>query len=96
MPEVHSVCATVRLPINGDAGQITVGYYTLADGLLTMTDSKGAVVRVMHTGEKYSQKIKPGDDAKAIATRLTLKIRRAISGQSDFNRRLDYPRGGIV
>jgi hypothetical protein len=33
-------------------GQVTIGYYTLADGILTMTDSKGAPVRNTNTGEK--------------------------------------------
>jgi hypothetical protein len=43
--EVHSIYATVRQPKNGDTAQVTTGYYTLADGVLTMTDSKGEPVR---------------------------------------------------
>jgi hypothetical protein len=40
MLEVHSVYATVRLPKAGeDPGQVTTGYYRIADGVLTMTDS---------------------------------------------------------
>jgi hypothetical protein len=48
MLEVHEVWATVRRPRDeNDLGQVTAGYYTLVDGLLTMTDSKGAAVRTM-------------------------------------------------
>ncbi len=44
--EIHSVYVTVLQPKDAtDPGQVTTSYYTLADGVLTMTDSKGAAVR---------------------------------------------------
>src|SRR5437667_11447934 len=69
MLEVHSVWATVRPPKDAtDLGQVTIGYYTLADeladGVLTMTDSTGAAVRERQFGEKYTHKLKPGEDAR--------------------------------
>jgi hypothetical protein len=73
MPEVHSVYATVRAPRDeNDLGQVTMGYYTLADSVLTMTDSKGVPVRNLNTGEKILHKMKPGEEAGAIANWLTL------------------------
>jgi hypothetical protein len=41
-------------------------------------------------------KIKPGDDAKAIAKRLTKEIYFSRSGESDFNRPLNYSRPGVA
>jgi hypothetical protein len=41
MPEVHKVTAIVSNPTRaGDNGRVTLGFYTLADGLLTMTDGE--------------------------------------------------------
>jgi hypothetical protein len=40
--------------------------------------------------------MRDGDNARSIASRLTLTIQRAISGETDFNRRLDYPRLGVA
>ena len=52
--EVFHAYATVRNP-NGedDPGQVTTGY-TLADGGLTMTDSKGVSVQELSNGEKIA------------------------------------------
>ena len=88
MPEVHSVYATVRLPTNGDTGQVTTGYYTLGDGVLTMTDSQGAPVRDLNNGEMVTHKVKEGEDPRSIASRLTLKIYRMMrsDGMAGFNR----------
>jgi hypothetical protein len=101
MPDVHSVYATVRLPKDNDTGQVTTGYYTLADGVLTMTDSKGAAVRERQSGEKYVHKMKPGDDARAIASRLTLEIYRMLRGETaqtatGFGRAISYPTSGVA
>ena len=96
MLEVHSVYATVRLPSDDDTGQITIGYFTLADDVLTMTNPKGVPVRRPITGEKIQRKIAEGDDPKAIASRLTKDIRLMLHGETDFNRRLDYSRHGVA
>jgi hypothetical protein len=66
-----------------------------------MTDNKGAAVREMHTGEKYLQKMQLGDDAPAVAKRLTMGIYRMLRGEtaptvSGFGRALDYPRSGLA
>jgi hypothetical protein len=78
-----------------------VGYYTLADGVLTMTDSKGAAVRDLNNGEKVTHKIKPGEEAGAIANRLTLQIYCMLRGEpaqtaTGFGRSLSYPASGAA
>ena len=101
MPEVHSVYATVRPPKVGDTGQVTTGYYTLADDVLMMTDSKGAAVRGLTTGEPVKHTMRPGDEAPAIAKRLTLEIYRMLRGETaqtatGFNRAISYRASGIA
>jgi hypothetical protein len=69
-----------------NTGRVTVGYYILRDGVLTMTDDEGAPVRGQ-SGEKIKiqQKLKDGEDATVIAKRLTMKIYRMRNGdKSDF------------
>ena len=94
MPEVHSVYATVRNPKgDGDTGQVTTGYYTLADSVLTMTESMGVPVRNPNNGENITHKLATGDDAALIASRLTMKIYRMLRGDGGpvrFTRTLDY------
>ena len=56
-------------------------------------------MRKIHTGEKILHKMKSGDDAKAIAKRLTLEIFRMLGGDATatgFNRSLNYPASGIA
>jgi hypothetical protein len=104
MLEVHSVYATVRNPKPGNAddpGQITTGYYTLAHGVLTMTDSKGVAVRDLNSGEKITHKMVAGEDAAAIAQRLTMRIYRMLRGEGEwavagFGRAISYPASGLV
>jgi hypothetical protein len=96
MHEIKSVQAIVSNPSPSDpAGRVTVGYYVLRNGLLTMTDSKGAPVR-SHGGDKYEQKTGEGDNVPLIAQRLTMKIYRARNGNdmAGFNRPLSYPAAG--
>ncbi len=100
MPEVYSVYVTVRRPTNGDTGQFTTGYYTLADGVLTMTDSKGRHVRSTNGGDAYRHKMRLGDDPRAIAGVLTLEIHRMLRGETaqtaGFNRPLKYQPSGVA
>ena len=60
-----------------------VRLYTLADGVLTMTDSKSAPVRSLSTGEKILHKMRDGDDAAAVARRLTMEIYRMLRDGAD-------------
>lgn len=101
MPEVHSTYAIIANPnpaIPGDTGRISVGYYIVTDGVLTMTDSKGAAVRNPHNGERCTHKLADGEDSRAIASRLTKKIRTARAGgdaAAAFNQPLTYPPSSV-
>jgi hypothetical protein len=100
---VHEVWATVRRPKDDgtDLGQVTAGYYTLADGMLTMTDSTGVPVRKMQSGEKYTHKMKEGEDDRQIASRLTREIYHMLRGETaatatGFGRAINYPTSGVA
>lgn len=95
MSEIYQVYATVRLPRDDDPGKVTVGYFTLIDGVLTMTNPKGVPAR-RSNGEKIQRKIAEGDDPKIIASRLTKEIYHSRSGETDLNRRLDHSRHGVA
>jgi hypothetical protein len=73
-----------------------VRLYTLADGVLTMTDSKSAPVRSLSTGEKILHKMRDGDDAAACCKAADdgdlpdaagrRRRRRALEGRSAIRR----------
>jgi hypothetical protein len=103
MLEVHTVWAQVRRPRDDtDLGQVTDGYYTVADDVLTMTDKKGVPVRDLTSGEKFTRKLKPGEDAGQVASRLTMEVYQMLRGENGpgavkgFGRQLDYPKSGIA
>jgi hypothetical protein len=96
MSKIHQVYATVSLPRDDDPGQVAIGYYKLEDGVLTMTNSKGVPVRGLSTGKPIQHVMRDGDNAHSIASRLTLTTRRAVSGETDFNRPLNYSRHGVA
>jgi hypothetical protein len=54
----------------------------LTDGPLTMTDSRGVLIRRDTTGEPFTLKLEPGDNAAGIAGQLTPEIRQMMSGES--------------
>jgi hypothetical protein len=63
MPEIKRVAAIVSNPTReDDTGRITIGYYTVAAGVLTMCDGSGKPIRRPSSGEVYKQKLVEGDD----------------------------------
>jgi hypothetical protein len=65
-----------------------------------MTDSKGAPVRSPNIGEKILHKMRDGDDAPAIAKRLTMEVYRMLRGEiaptaTEFDRAISYPLSGM-
>jgi hypothetical protein len=75
-------------------GRVTPGFYTLDGNVLTMTDGEGAVVRDRRNGELYQEVLKPDQNPRSVAARLTKEIWKAnqSGGLPGFNRRLDYSR----
>jgi hypothetical protein len=102
MPEVKTVTVQVRGPKGDDPGQVAMGAYTLEDGVLTMTDPSGRPIRKAATGERFTCKVKPGDNHVAFAGQMTLEIRGMMRGENapgtvkGFNRQLDYPKSGVA
>jgi hypothetical protein len=79
-----------------DLGRVTIGFYTLKDGLLTMTDGDGAPVR-SRGGDKFVHKLQPNENPDAIAKRLTVKIHRMAQGDGhNIWRKIDWPRNGNI
>jgi hypothetical protein len=100
--EVQSVVVQVRPCSEREpAGVVTYGYFTVdADNVLTMTGSDGVPVRDPVSGEMWTHKLEPGEDARHVARRLTLKVRRALRGETEAQERfrgpLKLPDLGIV
>jgi hypothetical protein len=89
-PEIKTVWVQTHAPQKpGDPGGCEAGYYSVVDGAVIMRDAQGK-----RTGQQ--QALGSGDDARAVAGRLTLEAIRKSRGTSDFNRPLGYARGGYA
>lgn len=86
-PEIKTLWFQTAGPHDGDAGGCEPGFYSVADGVVTMHDESGNP-----TGK--TQRLGPDDDARQIAGRLA----RASWLKSDapFNRPLNYPTIGVA
>ncbi|OAF05454.1 hypothetical protein AYJ54_00680 [Bradyrhizobium centrolobii] len=91
---VHSVTIQLRAPSDGDAGQVTEGFYKLEDGYLQMTFRDGRHLE----NPLYRVRLHDGADPKAIAGNLTRSIRRELSGEvvEGFTRNLSYGKSGVA
>jgi hypothetical protein len=86
MREVFQIYAQVAARQDGDRGRVCEGWYTVENGVLTMTDPEGIPIRDVD-GVKIDHKLKEGESARTIASRLTLKIFNArFDDMADFNR----------
>lgn len=97
MPEVKQVQVQIAAPQNaGDPGVVTLGYYVVQDGLLTMTDGEGTPVRPGMSREFVTHRLEPGEVAAEVAKRLTREVRLMVRGddRGGFNRPLVYPNKG--
>jgi hypothetical protein len=101
-PQVHQVTISIKpcsraLP----TGQIAFGFYTVVDGVVTMTNQKGEPA-TDDTGKTYTAKLETNDNAHEIAGRLTKKLRDVLIGKgkkdappSGFTGPLNYGPTGI-
>jgi hypothetical protein len=62
-----------HLPGPGDRGRVCEGWFTVEAGVVTMTDREGIPICDVE-GDKIEHKLAEGEDARTIASRLTLKI----------------------
>jgi len=95
MSEVREVTVTIKPPKGTYRGQVTYGWYTLQDGVVTLTDRKGNPAGE-ETGRKFIHKLAPGEDACAVACKLTKELRLALRGNSapvaGFEGQINYPK----
>jgi len=77
-------------------GRVTIGYYVLDDGVLTM-NTRGKAPFRGRSGDRVTHKMLPGEDPTVIAKRLTMRIYGMVRGDgTDFHRRLVYRPLGIA
>jgi hypothetical protein len=93
MSEIKSVIVTTAKPTGpGDLGECAEGFYTVANGILTMCDIDGRPLRDDNTGRRREIKLLPGDDEKGVARKLTLQQYRASNREevAGFHRPIRY------
>jgi hypothetical protein len=81
-PEVHRVIAQIEAPTSRNpAGRVSFGFYTVAKGLLTMTDADGIPMRNT-SGDLYTHKLGKGENPASMACVMTKEVRAAVHGYS--------------
>jgi|SRR5271170_6596899 len=97
MSDVKSVTVATRNPSGNDLGSVEIGFYTLSDGLVTMTDCEGLPLRNAN-GDLMTHRLGAGENHVTIAKRMRLKMWRDENDDGNgFNRRIDYgPAFGVV
>ena len=76
--------------------QITYGFYTITDNVLTMAHDDGEPVDI--SGMTFTHSLRPNDNPDAIAAVMAGKIRKMMMGEKveGFTDALNYPRQGIA
>jgi hypothetical protein len=87
MTDIGKVTIQLARPRGTFEGRVESSFYTVNDGMVVLVEENGVPV------DKYklSRKLKPGEDARAVACALT-RQRYSKGGSDDFNRKLIYPR----
>jgi hypothetical protein len=108
MPE--PIIIQLRRPLGGDdAGEVAIGWFTLEDGIVHLTDEAGVplkrgisqalttrTVKGARDAPVWSAAVLAGHDAQQVAGRLLHQKTAGERSGTDFNRPLHYPRSGIV
>jgi hypothetical protein len=99
MSDVQQVIVQIKPPKGDFPGQVVYGYYTFDNGIVTLTDRHGNTARD-EIGRKYSHKLRPEEDSRAIACRMTEELRLALRGNSEplngFGGKIKYPKRGAI
>lgn len=86
MALIQTVTIQLQRPRGQYPGKIGTGHYTVEDNTVLLTDPNGHPIDRV----RFGRKLKPGEDAKAVACVLT---RQRLSGKStSFNRPIQYPK----
>ena len=86
-PDIKAVPVQTAAPFGGSQGAITVGYYSVQDGVVVMHDEAGIA-----TGKR--RHLRAGEDPCGVAYRMTRESWQAKA--PDFNRRLNYQPLGVA
>jgi len=99
MSEVKQVTVEIKRPKGTFPGQVCIGYYTIADSVLTMTDRHGKPAGE-ETGRRYVHKLQPNASANGVACKLARELRNALRDKSrqvnGFTGKINYPKLGII
>lgn len=95
MSKVQYVTIQIKPPSGSYPGRTCEGCYIDAGDAVALVDREGKPVRD-HEGKEYSQMLKPGENPKVIAGRLTRQLRTALLGGKDapgnnFDGPINYP-----
>jgi hypothetical protein len=98
--KINQVWIQIKRPSGSFPGQSCLGYYTIEDDTVVMTDAEGQPARD-GDGKYYRQTLKPGENPKVIAGRLTRELRLALRGGKNapvagFDGPIIYPKGSVV
>jgi hypothetical protein len=94
--QVKFVVITIQNPTpSNPTGEVEDGWYVESDGAVTLTTRNGTPLHDRR-GKQYSAKLKPGDDPRSIAGKLTREWTSAKRRGSSFSRPLRYQNLGIV
>jgi hypothetical protein len=92
MREVKTMWATIAAPASrGDTGSVVETFWYVENGVLSLCSEDGVA-----TGP--SERLEPGGNERAVASRLRKRefTSASESGDSDWNRRIDYGPLGIA
>jgi hypothetical protein len=94
--KIFTTHITLARPMDGDAGRVEYGHYTVDGDTVTLTNQEGVPIVSGRMQIGYSAKIGGEESQAQVANRLLWRQYRARKSGSDFNRPLIYPKLGIV
>ena len=85
--DIKAVPVQTAAPFGSSPGAITVGYYSVQEGVVVMHDAAG-----ISTGMR--QHLRAGEDPRGVAYLMTRESWQAKT--PDFDRAIDYPTVGVA
>jgi len=85
---LETVFVTMKPPRYGDLGVVEEGHFKTVDDVVTLVDING-VQRFDKKGKPIRHKLRPGEDPRKVAYRLTKE--HIPNRRGDFNRTINYP-----
>lgn len=78
MSEVHQVIIEIKRPKKDFPGRVAYGFFVVKDGVVVMTDADGKEAGADETGKKWRHTLRPGEDPRSVASRMTRELRLAL------------------